>query len=34
MFTAGNYQQGILLYLRDSIVGNEIIPAIAAVPHN
>jgi len=28
MFTAGNYAQGIWLYLRDAIVGKEIIPAI------
>jgi CubicO group peptidase (beta-lactamase class C family) len=28
MFTAGNYGQGTWLYLRDSIVGNEIIPAV------
>jgi CubicO group peptidase (beta-lactamase class C family) len=28
MLTAGNYQQGIWLYLRDSIVGKEIIPAV------
>ncbi|HEY1962809.1 MAG TPA: serine hydrolase domain-containing protein, partial [Rhizomicrobium sp.] len=28
MFTAGNYGQGIWIYLRDSIVGKEIIPAI------
>ncbi|HEY1638693.1 MAG TPA: serine hydrolase [Rhizomicrobium sp.] len=31
MFTAGNYGQGIWLYLRDSIVGNEIIPAVTGV---
>jgi CubicO group peptidase (beta-lactamase class C family) len=28
MFTAGNYSQGVWLYLRDSIVGKEIIPAV------
>jgi hypothetical protein len=30
MLTAGNYGQGIWLYLRDSIVGKEIIPAVRA----
>jgi hypothetical protein len=28
MFTAGNYSQGVWLYLRDSIVGKEIVPAV------